>query len=80
MFIFDVEVYVLDAADGWIRLEEKIFVIFRVWGQRGEGNHSKFPAIELWMRLGGLNLKNSRKDEGLPSAFFLPWEQQPLSL
>lgn len=35
------------------RMEEKVFVICWEWGRKGKGDHGKFPATELGMRLGG---------------------------
>lgn len=34
------------------RMEEKFFMMYWGWSQRGEGDHSRFPAIEQGMRLG----------------------------
>lgn len=33
-------------------MEEKVFVICWGWGRKGKGDHGKFPATELGMRLG----------------------------
>lgn len=53
------------------RMEEKVFVICWEWGRKGKGDHGKFPATELGMRLGGggLDLRSSRKCLCLPLAY-----------
>lgn len=37
-----------------------------------------FPATELGMRLGGVDIRSNRRGVGLPSAYLLPWEKQLL--
>lgn len=59
------------------------FVIPAGWCQRGKGDHSRFPATELGMKLGGLDLRSGKKSMGLPSAYLLPagigsWEKQQI--
>jgi hypothetical protein len=44
------------------------------WDQKGKGDHSRFPATELEIKLGRLDLRNSRRGVGLPSAYWLPRE------
>lgn len=46
------------------RLEENVFVICWGWGQRGRRNLSRFPATDLGMRLGGLDLKKQKEGCG----------------
>lgn len=65
--------------EGGERLEEKVFVIHYGWGQRGKGPHSRFPAIEMRRKMGGLNPRRSRKYVGLLSSYLLPWDKLPLS-
>lgn len=62
------------------RLEEKVFVISWRWGQRGRGDHSRFPTLELEMRLGELDLRIRRKGVALPLVYFLPSEEWSLHL
>lgn len=57
--------------------EEKVFVTCWGWNQRGNGYHSRYSAIDLVIRLRWMDLKSSRKVEGLPSASYIgksgPW-------
>lgn len=39
------------------------------WGQIGKGGHSRFPVTELEIRLGILDLRDSRRVVGLPLAY-----------
>lgn len=50
-------------------LEEKVFVIILGWGQRGKGDHIRFPATELGLNL---DLKWSSRDVNLPSITCCP--------
>lgn len=43
------------------KLGEKVCVILWGWVQRGKGDYSKFPATELGMRVGGLDLRSNRQ-------------------
>lgn len=45
-------------AGHWGELEEKVLVKCWGWGQRGEGDHCRFLAAELVMRLGGLDFRS----------------------
>lgn len=57
------------------RSEEKVLVILWGSGQRGKGDHSRFPAPELEMKLAGLNLKSSTRGVVLLSDY---WEKRSL--
>ena len=58
-------------------MKEKVLVIHWEWSQRGKGDHSRFLATELGMKLGILDLRSIRRYVGLLSAYLLPWEEGP---
>lgn len=49
-------------------------------GMRSErkGKPQQVSCYRAVNETGGLNLRHSRRGEGLPSAYFLPWEEPPL--
>lgn len=61
----------------WVKLgdselEKTVFLICSGWDQREKGDLSRFPAAEIGTKLGGRDLKSSRKSMGLlPSAHLL---------
>lgn len=61
------------------RLGEKIYVIHWEFGQRGKGDHSSFSATELRMGLEDLVWRSRRRGGDLPAAYFLSWQERPLS-
>ena len=46
-------------------------------GSESNRRPQRFPATELGMRLGGLDLRNFRKGVGLPLAYLLSLESSP---
>lgn len=55
------------------KLGQRIPVFNWGWGQRGIREHIRFSATELGMILGALDLRNSKRGVGGPSAYLLPW-------
>lgn len=59
----------------------RVFVIHWGWGQTGKRDHLRFSTTEIERRLGvevDQILRSNRRVVGLPSAFLLPCEEQPL--
>lgn len=44
----------------------------------GKGDHSRFPATDLGMRLRGSHHRSSKKDVGSPLVLLVPWEERLL--
>lgn len=44
--------------------------------KRGKGDHLRFPATDMGMRLWGLGLISSRRNVFLPAAYLLAWDKQ----
>lgn len=55
------------------RLKKKVFVTPWGWSQKGKGDHSRFPATELGMRLGVLDLTSTRRGLGQSLAYLMLW-------
>lgn len=52
-------------------MRKKVFVIPCRWVKRTKGRHSSFPATELKMRFGGLDITNGKRTMGMLLAYLL---------
>lgn len=60
------------------KLEEIVFLILWVQGQRGNREHSSCAGTKLRMSLEELHLKSSRRGLSMAPTHLLPWEEQSL--